>query len=81
MKVTITGIKSRKTLNIIRKDLAWFDLPLGLLTVSGGPGNFVVQVRLADDMYSPVEALDQIVPLLRNLTPAHVANLTWKVSP
>lgn len=74
MNVIITGIKSRKTLNTITKDLAWLGNDV---RVTGSVGNF--QVTVPDAGERPDEALKWVIGQLRNLTPEHISNLKWMV--
>lgn len=75
MKVIITGIKSLKTLNTIKKDLdSWY---LGY-AVSGSVGNF--QITVHNNVFdSPDKVLEFVIGCLRNLTPEHISNLKWTV--
>lgn len=77
MIVTITGIKSKKTLNKIEKALGWFEV-----RVSGSEGNYQVRVLTfpTPRRITPIEALEMVYQMITNLTDDHKANLKWKVS-
>lgn len=73
MIVTITGIKSKKTLNKIEKALDWTDP-----RITGSVGNY--QVKVDAGVVDPVTAFEFIYRAITNLTDDHKANLKWKVS-
>lgn len=79
MIVTITGIKSKKTLNKIEKKLRWHCY---VFRVTGSEGNYQVHVHTSPTprRITPVEALEIVYREITNLTDDHKANLKWKVS-